>query len=222
MARERRNRGWRHLVHGAAVLALCVSTVAPAAVVNFSGQGQVAPMEPGFDPAELPWKLVATDIGGYNFGGRSLGFSSSFVVQFAFDPDSGAPFPVGGAGDFILYEAGGPDRLQGTVVTTAIPGGFLIDYTITDAGGLYADVTGTGQSTVTFIQDPSDPRTLPRYLEAGVFNLAFPDTSVPEPAVPALLLAAALAAAGSRRALRAAGQVPRAHAPAGPGRPRPA
>jgi hypothetical protein len=161
----------------AAIIFGCVSLAglaAPssAAVISFSGTGQVAPGGPPVGPVLTLTVLTPTT--SYTLG-RAAGWrlESSFDFNLATNQ---------GVGTFRFFDSVGPGSLFGTFTSTtpALGAPFALTYTVNGGTGAYAGFVGTGSSTTTLLGDPNQPPT--PFSEAGRL-----DVRVPEPATFGLL-----------------------------------
>lgn len=164
-----------HRIAAGLAIAVLIACAAPAgaAVIDFSGRGQVAPSGP---PAGTVLSLgVLTPTTSYTFGAAAADWR--LESAFAFDLATNQ-----GSGTFRFFDSAGPSSLFGTFTSTtsALGAPFALTYTVTGGSGIYAGFVGTGASTTTLLGNPNEPPT--PFTEVGRF-----DVRVPEPASLGLL-----------------------------------
>lgn len=165
----------------------CFTCPLLAAVISFSGTGQVSPTGPPDGLGNLPLMVVTPttnyDLGDGNVWQLTSAFTSNLVTGL-------------GSGTFGFQS--GANGLSGTL-TTAFgpgPGQFALAYLVTSGAGAYAGFQGSGSSIVQLLGDPNLPPT--PFSESGSLTVV-----TPEPTSLGLLSAGLLALVARRRAGKA-------------------
>ncbi|WP_326532841.1 PEP-CTERM sorting domain-containing protein [Pseudorhodoferax sp.] len=172
-------------------LLLLAALWVPAAFAQtfiFTGAGALSETSP--PDAMGDWGLQANGAA-YSFEGYAG--SWTLLANFVYNVNSNL-----GSGSFSFSQ--GADSLTGTLSSSgsviAQGAGFDIVYTVTGGTGVFAGLTGGGNSVARLLGNPNDPPPV-SFFEAGIMNLQ----AIPEPQT-GLLLAAGLGFLAWRRLRR--------------------